>query len=103
MMAYKFDNPYMSERERISFLQRVVLVHSYLYYMLDNPVWSDRQYDNVSVQLVQMQNKHSKSWIKENTQYGYVFYDFDGTTGFDLYNRLIDADKKRIMQIGCLR
>ena len=28
------------------------------------------------------------------TQYGYIFYDFDGTTGFDLYDRLTEEDKK---------
>ena len=27
-------------------------------------------------------------------------YDFDGTTGFDLYSRLNEADKRYLMQIA---
>ena len=34
------------------------------------------------------------------TQYGYVMYDFDGTTGFDLYSRLNEKDKRYLMQLA---
>lgn len=85
---------------RISFLQRVVLIHSYLYYIKDSPVWSDKKFDEIAKQLVQEQSKHSKAWIKQETQYGEAFYDFDGTTGFDLWDRLEEHDKVRIQQIA---
>ena len=96
---YKF-HPYWTDRMRISFLQRVVLIHSYLYYIKDSPVWSDKKFDEIAKQLVQEQSKHSKAWIKQETQYGEAFYDFDGTTGFDLWDRLEEHDKVRIQQIA---
>ena len=39
-------------------------------------------------------------WVKVNTQYGYVFYDYDGTTGFDLFDRLKQKDKTMIQGIA---
>lgn len=95
---YKFPK-YWTDKLKIDFLQRVVLIHSYLYYETDNTLWSDKQYDEVSKQLVELQNKHDKTWIKNKTQYGYCFYDFDGTTGFDLWSRLQEKDRKRIQTI----
>lgn len=91
---------YWTEKLKIEFLQRVILIHSYLYYEKDNPVWSDRKYDEVSRQLVRMQEEHDRNGIRYNTQYGYVFYDFDGTTGFDLWDRLNQKDKQYISNIA---
>lgn len=85
---------------QISFLQRVILTHSFLYYMLDNSIWSDKKYDEVAHRLSEMQSRITKIDLITNTDYGYVFADFDGTTGFDLYYRLNKKDKKRIEQIA---
>lgn len=85
---------------QISFLQRVILIHSFLYYMLDNSIWSDKKYDEVAHRLSEMQSRITKIDLITNTDYGYVFADFDGTTGFDLYYRLKEKDKKRIEQIA---
>ena len=85
---------------QISFLQRVILIHSFLYYMLDNSIWSDSKYDEIARQLVQYQKGLLEYQIIRYTQYGYVFYDYDGTTGFDLYYRLNKKDKKRISEIA---
>lgn len=97
-MSYTFKNPYMTKASRASFLQRVILVHSLLYYEFDNPVWSDMQWDSIARQLVTLLNSMSRE-EKEKTQYWYAMYDFDGSTGFDIIYRLTDADKERIMQI----
>lgn len=86
--------------ERISFLQRVILIHSYLYYMLDETIWSDKKYDEISKQLAEMQENVTQVELVNNTDYGYVFFDYDGTTGFDLYYRLNKKDKKRISEIA---
>ena len=51
---------------------------------------SDKDYDEISKQLVELQ----KNVDVRLTQYGYIFYDFDGSTGFDLYDRLTEEDKK---------
>lgn len=98
MPDYKFP-VYWTDKLKINFLQRVVLIHSYLYYELDNPVWSDMLFDCVSRQLARMQDKHDGKWIKNKTQYGYCFYDFDGTTGFDLWGRLKVEDREIIQRI----
>lgn len=85
---------------KIEFLQRVILVHSYLYYILDDSVWTDKHYDEIARQLTSIQKEHTVEWIKVNTQYGYVFYDYDGTTGFDLWDRLKQKDKQKILSIA---
>lgn len=96
---YKFP-VYWTDKLKVDFLQRVILIHSYLYYEADSSVWSDKKYDEVAKQLTKMQKSKSTVWIKDNTQYGYAFYDFDGTTGFDLYHRLNRTDKKMIKKIA---
>ena len=96
---YKFP-VYWTDKLKVDFLQRVILIHSYLYYEADSSVWSDKKYDEVAKQLTNIQNKHTKSWIKRTTQHGYCFYDYDGTTGFDLYHRLNKNDKEMIRKIA---
>lgn len=96
---YQFS-VYWTEAEKINFLQRVILVHSYLYYEKDNSVWTDKQYDEVAKQLTNIQKEHTTKWIMNITQYGYVFYDFDGTTGFLLWGRLKKKDKEQIAGIS---
>lgn len=85
---------------KIDFLQRVILIHSYLYYQMDRTKWTDRKFDKVSRQLVTLQTQHSPEWIEKETQYGYAFYDFDGSTGFDLWYRLNEGDKILISNIA---
>lgn len=96
---YQFS-VYWTETEKISFLQRVILVHSYLYYEKDNSIWTDKQYDEIAKQLAEMQKPKTAIWIQNKTQYGYAFYDFDGTTGFHLWSRLREEDKAMIAGIA---
>lgn len=95
---YQFS-PYWTITQRINFLQRVIIIHSYLYYVLDIPMWQDRQYDEISKQLQTEQNKVTKEHIKHNTQYGYVFYDWDASTGFHLWERLEKQDREYLLKI----
>ena len=80
----------------INFLQRKIILNAIAYYELDSPKLSDREYDELSRQLAELQ----KDIDIQQTQYGYVMYDFDGTTGFDLYHRLSLSDKKYFMNIA---
>ena len=48
--VYKFP-VYWTDKLKVDFLQRVILIHSYLYYEADNSVWSDKKYDEVAKQL----------------------------------------------------
>lgn len=91
---------YWTDKLKIDFLQRVVLIHSYLYYEEDSPKWSDKKFDEVAQQLVREQEPYSQKIIRMCTQYGYVFYDFDGTTGFDLFSRLNGMDKQFIGKLA---
>lgn len=91
---------YWTDKLKIDFLQRVVLIHSYLYYEEDSPKWSDKKFDEIAQQLVREQQPYAKTTIRMYTQYGYVFYDFDGTTGFDLFSRLNGIDKQYIGKLA---
>ena len=94
----KFVNPYWSNRIRISMLQRWIIVHSILYYELSNSIVVDKIFDDNARQLVQMQNDYPDD--AEESQYWYVFYDFDASTGFNLYDRLNKHDKAYLMHIA---
>ena len=80
----------------INYLQRKVILNAIAYYELDTSPLSDKEYDELSRQLVEMQ----KDIDINNTQYGYIMQDFDGTTGFDLYDRLNASDKQYLMNIA---
>lgn len=84
----------------IDFLQRKIIINAILYYELNDNKLSDKQYDELSKQLVRMQAELSPEHLME-TQYGYVMYDFDGTTGFDLYHRLNEKDRTYLYNIAC--
>lgn len=81
----------------IDFLQRWILVASLIYYELNESMVDDKIYDQIAYKLVDLHKAHGDV---SDTQYGYVFYDFDGTTGFDLFYRLNDEDKDRIRHIA---
>jgi len=80
----------------INYLQRKIILNCIAYYELNINKLTDKEYDELSRQLVELQKDIDIS----DTQYGYVMCDFDGTTGFDLYERLNDYDKKYLMSIA---
>ena len=81
----------------INYLQRKIILNAIAYYELDTSPLSDKEYDELSRQLVEMQ----KDIDINNTQYGYIMQDFDGTTGFDLYHRLNQKDREYLLKIAC--
>lgn len=95
VMPYK----YWSDQTKISLLQRRVLVYSIQYYNLSETVISDKEYDSISRQLLQLQKIASKE-DREGSQYWYVFHDFDANTGFDLYSRLTKKDQIYLTKIA---
>lgn len=82
----KFRNPYLSKVDRIELLQKWILIHSYLYYELDWNLVPDSKYDQNSLQLAKMIDKYPAEH-KKSTYY-YVFKDFDGSSGFGLFQKL---------------
>ena len=94
----KFPNTF-TETDKINHLQRKIILNSILYYNCDKSFLPDTYYDEISHQLVQLQKEYNKQKgksVKKDTRYGYVMYDFDGSTGFDLYNRLNKEDEKEL-------
>ena len=80
-----------SLKDKIEFLQRKIILNSIAYYEFDTNFISDRYYDSISRQLVQLCKEYGDI---SDTQYGYAMCDFDGTTGFDLVYRLNDHDRE---------
>lgn len=94
----KFTNPYWSNKLKISALQRWIIVESIIYYLFDETLVDDFTFDKNARQLVDMQNTY-KDEAKES-DYWYVFYDFDASTGFHLCDRLNKHDKEYLMKIA---
>lgn len=100
-MRYKFNTApsiYWSTEAKISFIQRRIIVASIIYYQLNESVISDKDYDELSKQLVYLKNKYPEAYKKSD--YYYAMYDFDGSTGFDLPDRLSRSDYKRVNEIA---
>lgn len=89
----------MKVKDRISYLERYILVHSLIYYELNESVISDKRFDKNARLLASKIEKYGPEKISK-TEYGYVFYDFDGSTGFDLIGRLSDKDREKIERIA---
>lgn len=90
---------YWDMATKISYLQRRVIVHSIIYYEMDDSCITDRKYDMLSQQLVRMQNEASaEEW--QRSRYYYAMHDFDGSTGFDIPHRLTPEDKLALTHIA---
>ena len=70
-----------------------------MYYELDSSVVSDKAFDTVSRQLVQLQQSVDQKEFKRSTYY-YAMRDFDGSTGFDIPARLTKKDRQYLTQIA---
>ena len=85
--------------ERINFLQRYIIVHSYIYYELDNNIISDKEYDVKSKELVKYKNDYPELWIRSE-YYEQFGHDYNGATGFTLYHGLTENQQKIIRNIA---
>lgn len=97
-LEIKFDNPYWSDKWRIDWLQRYIIIHSIIYYELNSSVIDDKKWDTVARQLVRLQEQNKEEAKK--SMYWYAFYDFDASTGFHIYDRLNKKDKEYISKIA---
>ena len=77
----------LSLQDYINWLQRFIIVHSYIYYERNGNVISDKQYDEFAKELVMYKNEYPEEW--RNSQYYKQFGDdYTGETGFTLYHDL---------------
>ena len=88
----------LSLQDYIDFLQRFIILHSYIYYELDNNYISDMEYDKKSKELVQYKNEYPDLW-KNSMYYKQFGDDYSGATGFTLYHDLDDEQKKIIRSL----
>ena len=90
-----------SEIDKINYLQRKIILNSVMYYVYNKSFVSDKYFGDISHQLVEMQKslENTGKSPRTSTEYGYMMYDFDGSTGFDLYSRLSSRDRDKINQM----
>lgn len=98
MQTFPDDWPLIA---RMNFLQRKIILNSIMYYMYNTSCLSDHYYDSLCKQLVKMQEEYGPDFV-EDSRYGYVFNDFDGSTGFHLYSRLNEEDKTMLRNISIM-
>ena len=91
----------LTVQEYIDFLQRYIIVHSYIYYELNNNVISDRVYDKKSKELVYLKNKYPDLW-KTSQYYDQFTDDYNGATGFTLFYDLDEIEQEKISHIALL-
>lgn len=92
---------YWSDITKISYLQRRIIVYSIMYYDNDESCITDKEYDSISRQLVELQKSVSKEDF-EKSQYYYAMHDFDGSTGFDIPSRLTKKDREYLAHIAAI-
>ena len=92
----------LSTQDYINFLQRFIIVHSYIYYELDDNVISDKEYDARARELVKYKNEYPELWLSSEycKQFG---DDYNGATGFTLYHDLNNKQKTIIRSIASMR
>lgn len=90
---------YWSKETIISYIQRRIIIHSIIYYELNKSIITDKDYDKLSQQLIELMKATPKGICKKS-QYWYCMHDFDGNTGFDIPNRLNENDKNYLTMIA---
>lgn len=79
----------------IDFYQRFIIIHSHIYYDMDNNLISDREYDKAAKLLASMKEQYPEEW--RNSMYYKQFGDeYNGATGMGLYDDLDEDQKLRI-------
>lgn len=82
----------------MNLLQRWLIVHSIIYYVLDENKVTDAMFDANSVQLVKLMEENPDE--VPNTRYYYMMHDWDGSTGMHLFSRLNDQDSDYLFNIA---
>lgn len=97
-----FDNPpaiYWSNKLKLEYLQRQIIVHSILYYEMHESIIEDFQFDSLCKQYMELELQTNNNKLR-STQYWYVFEDFMGETGCYIYDRLNSKDKEYLCLIA---
>lgn len=90
---------YWSNSAKMSCLQRRIIVYSIMYYEHDESCVSDKHYDGISYQLVDMMKEYGWKEYRKTTYY-YAMHDFNASTGFNIPSRLTKYDRNYLTQIA---
>ena len=91
----KYNKPF-SFAERIQLLERSILVNSFAYYILDDNILNDFQYDDNAKELAELKKEHPEDF--KRSRYDEYFKDYCNddnmiyTSGFDLLEKVRKAD-----------
>ena len=88
----------LSPQDKVDFAARYIIVHSIIYYELDESVIPDKKFDKKAAVLVKLIKKYPEE--VKNSEYYRAIYDFDGSTGFHLYSRLKKSQRRYLKQIA---
>ena len=88
--------------DKINYLQRKILLNSMMYYTEDKSYISDHYYDSCCKQLVTLQDEYGEGFI-DDSEFGYAYYDFDGSTGFHLAGRLTRDDRNKLLDMNTIK
>lgn len=91
-----------TSQSKIDRLQRIIILHSYIYYHLDDNVLTDFEYDSKAHRLAAYKQEYPELW-KSSKYYEQFGDDYDGSTGFGLYDRLDPEQQKIIRHIAKYR
>lgn len=84
--------------ELINRRQRQILIHSCIYYELNENIISDLQFDAWCKELVELKSQHIEDWSK--SVYADVFKEFDGSSGAFLHYRLLYTQAVNLLRIA---
>ena len=90
---------YLTIQEYIDFLQRFIIVHSYIYYELNNNVITDKYYDAKAKELTKLKQEYPNLW-KSSMYYKQFGDEYNGATGFTLYQKKKKKEQQRIRSIA---
>ena len=86
-----FNNPYWTPETKIDTLARWIIIHSIIYYELNESIVSDQLFDSNSRLFVHLVDVNKEAF--KRSYYYEIMKDFDGNTGFDLFHRLKQTNK----------
>lgn len=87
MSLFEIEKPLQTIEEKIKQRRLQMLVHSYIYYELDENIIDDSTWDKWAMELVELQTKYPK--LSKKVIYYNQFKDWDGSSG-----AFLDFDEK---------
>lgn len=88
----------LTTSQYIDYLQRYIILHSYIYYELNSNSISDKKYDKKAKELVKYKNDYPELW-KKSMYYKQFGDEYNGATGFTLYHDLNEHQKNIIKSL----